>query len=108
MKTPTKKTVDAAAVLTSIWAKNALRRTSGLPLWPVRETFERELKEAYWRAHVEEHYEATRTRVLTQLRARHGEGFGLSAGGRWVIEARTSEALRSSFRPLPTRSSPPC
>lgn len=98
MTTSTTRTVDAAAILSDIWAKNALRRTSGLPLWPVRETFERELEQARWRAHVEANYETNRTRVLGELRARHGEGFGLSAGGRWVIEARTSQALRDSFQ----------
>ena len=98
MTTSSTRTVDAAAILSSIWAKNALRRESGLPLWPVRETFERELQQARWRAHVEANYEATRLRVVDELRARHGEGYGLSAGGRWVIEIGTSQALRASFR----------
>lgn len=98
MMTSSARTVDAAVILSSIWEKNALRRTSGLPLWPVRETFERELEQARWRAHVDEHHEATRTRVLGDLRARHGEGFGLSAKERWLIEARTSHALRATFR----------
>ncbi|MCJ2052809.1 hypothetical protein [Methylobacterium sp. J-070] len=91
--------IDAAAILSGIWSRNALRREAGLPLWHVRETFERELTAARWRAHVEANYAATRTQVLNELRARHGEGFGYSAGGRWVIEALTSQALRASFRP---------
>lgn len=90
--------IDAAAILTGIWKRNALRREAGLPLWPVRGTFERELEQARWRIHSERNYEATRVRVLDELRARHGDGFGLSAGGRWVIEAKTSQALRASFR----------
>ena len=100
MVTSTTRMVDAAAILTSIWQKNALRRSSGLPLWPVRETFERELKQARWRTHVDANYEATRTRVLADLRAKHGEGFGLSAGGRWVIQARVDQALRASYQPF--------
>ncbi|MGH1570879.1 hypothetical protein ACRAWG_09650 [Methylobacterium sp. P31] len=99
MKNSTTTTVDAAVILSSIWARNALRREAGLPLWPVRETFERELRQVRWRVHVEENYAATRNLVLAELRARHGQGFGLSAGGRWVVEARTEQALRASFQP---------
>jgi hypothetical protein len=91
--------VDTSAILSAIWAKNALRREAGLPLWPVRETFERELRAVRWGVHVEENYAVTRMEVLAELRARHGEGFGLSAGGRWVIEALTSKALHASFQP---------
>lgn len=93
------RTVDAAALLSSIWAKNTLRRESRLPLWPVRETFERELQQARWRAHVEAHYVATRSRVLAELRVTRGDGFPYAVSGVWVIEARTSQALRASFRP---------
>lgn len=92
--------VDPAAILTSIWVRNALRREASLPLWPVRATFERELRQARWRIHIEANYEATRARVLAELRARHGEGFGGSVTGRWAIEALTSKALRASFRPI--------
>jgi hypothetical protein len=90
--------VDAAAILASIWARNALRREAQLPLLPVRATFEREVRQARWSAHVEQHYATTRTRVLDELRARHGEGFGYSVGGRWIIEAMTTQALRTTFR----------
>ncbi|MGH1589020.1 hypothetical protein ACRBEV_12455 [Methylobacterium phyllosphaerae] len=60
----------------------------------------RELKAARWLAHVEANYEATRIRVLAELRERHGPGFPKSVSGRWVVEARTSQALRTSFRPV--------
>lgn len=90
--------VDAAVILTSIWIRNALRREAQLPLLPVRVTFERELRQARWSAHVEEHYAGTRTRVLGELRAQHGEGFGYSVGGRWIIEAMTIQALRAVFK----------
>jgi hypothetical protein len=98
MATSTTRTVDAAAILSSVLVKNELRRESGLPLWPIWETFAREWKAERWRVHVEEQYAITRKRVVAELRARHGEGFGLSAGGRWVIEASTSQASRASFR----------
>ena len=91
--------LDPSKILNSIWVKNALRRKAGLPLWPMRETFQREVWQAQWRAHIEAHYDAVRARVLDELRARHGEGYGISAGGRWVVEARTSQVLRGSFRP---------
>jgi hypothetical protein len=103
MTTSTTRTIDAAAILNSIWAKNALRRESGLPLWPVRETFIHELGQARWRVHVEANYAATRTRVLGELRERHGPGFPNSVSGRWVVEARTSQALRASFLRLRIR-----
>lgn len=99
MTTSTTRTVDAAEILISIWAKNALRRESGLPLWPVGETFQRELEQARWRAHVEANYETTRRQVLGELRERHGPGFPKSVSGRWVVDARTLQALRASFPP---------
>jgi hypothetical protein len=100
LTSPTKtEQVDAAAILSTIWVKNDLRRGSGLPLWPVRETFERELKAARWRIHCDANYEDTREQILAELRARHGEGFGGSVTGRWVIEILTSQALRASFGP---------
>lgn len=92
--------LDAASILSSIWSRNALRRGASLPLLPVRETFLRELKAARWRAHVEANYEAARNRVLGELRERHGPGFPNSVSGRWVVDARTSQALRTSFRPV--------
>ena len=95
---PTLVEVDAAEILNAIWAKNALRREAGLPLWPVRETFERELCQARWRAHVDEHYEVTRARVVAELRFHHSNRFGGSASGRWMIEALAARALRETFR----------
>lgn len=97
MTTPKPRTVDAAEILSSIWAKNALRRTSGLPLWPVRETFERELRQARWRVHLEQHYVGVRDDVLAERRARYGEGWGFSAGGRWVVHFLTMQKLREMF-----------
>jgi hypothetical protein len=89
--------VDAAAILASIWARNALRREAQLPLLSVRATFERELRQARWSAHVEEHYAETREQVLADQRAKHGQGWGLSVGGRWGAHLLTMKALQESF-----------
>jgi hypothetical protein len=97
MKTPTTKTVDAAAILSSIWAKNALRRTSGLPLWPVRETFQRELRRARWRLHVENHLERIEAEVVAQQRAKHGPEWPSTWGGRMVLSAIVQRVLKVSF-----------
>jgi hypothetical protein len=97
MTTSATRTVDAAAILSSIWAKNALRRTSGLPLWPVRETFIRELEAARWRNHLEQHYHRVRDAVLVERRAQHGETWGLSAGGRWGVHFLAMQKLREMF-----------
>lgn len=90
--------VDAAAILASVWARNILRREAQLPLLPVRITFERELHQARWSAHVKQHYAATRERVLAEQRARHGQGWGLSVGGRWGTHLLTMKVLQTSFR----------
>jgi hypothetical protein len=90
--------VDAAAILASVWARNNLRREAQLPLLPVRTTFKRELHQARWSAHVEQHYAATRERVLAEQRARHGQGWGFSIGGRWGTHSLTMKILQTSFR----------
>lgn len=97
MKTSTTTTVDAAAILSSIWARNALRREAGLPLWPVRATFERELTAARWRAHLEQHYNRVRDEVSAERRAQHGETWGLSAGGRWAAHFLAMQKLKRMF-----------
>lgn len=93
--------VDAAAILASIWARNALRREAQLPLLSVRATFEREWRQARWSAHVEQHYAATRERVLAEQRARYGQGWGISVGGRWGAHLLTMKILQASFPKTP-------
>ncbi|MHB2205360.1 hypothetical protein [Methylobacterium sp. CM6257] len=89
--------VDAAAILASIWARNALRREAQLPLLPVRATFEREWRQARWSVHVEQHYAATRERVLAEKRPKHGQGWELSVRGGWGAHLLTMKILRASF-----------
>lgn len=90
--------VDAAAILASIWARNALRREAQLPLLPVRATFEREWYQARWSAHVEQHYAATRERVLAEQRVKHGQGWKLSVRGGWGAHLLTMKILRAGFQ----------
>lgn len=96
--------VDPAVILASVWERNALRREAQLPLLPVRATFERELQQARWRDHVDQNYAATRERVLAEQRDRHGQSWGLSAGGRWGTHLLTMKVLQASFRVPRARS----
>lgn len=89
--------VDAASILNSIWVRNAIRREAHLPLLPVQETFEHERAQARWRVHLARNYEHARAEVLAERRARYGEGWGLSAGGRWAVHLLAMKALRDSF-----------
>ena len=89
--------VDAAAILASIWARNTLRREAQLPLLPVRATFERELHQARWSAHVEHYYAATRERVLAEQCAKHGPDWGLSTGGGWGAHLLMMKVLRETY-----------
>ena len=75
--------VDTVAILSTIWARNALRREAHLPLWPVRETYEREIRQARWSAHVAANAGDVRERIVARLRAEKGPGWGYSAGARW-------------------------
>jgi hypothetical protein len=91
--------VDAASILSSIWARNALRREAHLPLLPVKETFEHEREQALWRVHLSRNYDQTRTATMAECRARYGKGWGLSASGRWAVHLLAMQALRASFSP---------
>lgn len=97
-ETVTPELVDRAAIFASILTRNALRREAHLPLLDVRVTYERELAQALWRAHVNEHYEAVRAEVVARLRARFGKRWGGSAGARWHVEIETDRELRRRFR----------
>jgi hypothetical protein len=89
--------VDDAAILTSVWNRNRLRREAKLPLLPVRETFERERTQARWQEYLDQHYDRVRAEVLAERRAQHGEGWGLSVGGKWAIHLLTMKSLKASF-----------
>ena len=98
MGTSTTTIVDAAAILSAIWGKNALRREMGLPLWPVRETFEHELRQAHWRLHVEKHFVEVRGEILARQRAKLGPEWPSSWGGRMGLSIMVQRALDASFR----------
>lgn len=57
----------------------------------------RELKAARWRNYLEQHYDRVRDAVLVERRAQHGETWGLSAGGRWVVHFLAMQKLREMF-----------
>ena len=90
--------VDRSAIFTSILHRQALRREAHLPLLDVRAEYGRAVGFALWKAHVERHYERIRAEVLSSRRAKHGEGWGLRVGGRWVVEYETTRALRLLLR----------
>jgi hypothetical protein len=89
--------LDRAAIFSSILTRNALRREAHLPLLDVRGSFKREVRQALWREHVEQHHETVRAQVLRDFRERLGSDM-LSAGGRWAINAMTHKTLVESFR----------
>lgn len=88
---------DRAAIFSSILDRIALRREARLPLLDVRRTFEREVGQALWREHVEQHHAEVRAHVVDDLRQRLGRE-PLSTGGRWAVNALTNKALVESFR----------
>ena len=89
---------DRSAIFSSILTRNALRREAHLPLLDVRQTFDREVEQALWRAHVGQHVETVRAQVWARRRAHHGPTWGLSAGGRWAVNAEVRAILRESFQ----------
>ena len=90
--------IDRSAIFSDILRRNVLRREAHLPLLDVRTTYDGEVEQALWRAHLAQHHAAVREEVLADLRAEHGAGFGGSTGGRWAINALTHTRLRERFR----------
>jgi hypothetical protein len=72
--------------------RNALRRHAQLPLIPIREAVDDELRRDAIRLydaaadHHHEEYRRTRACVLIELREERGPDFGRSTGGRWVVD----------------------
>ncbi len=64
-----------------IWERNSLRREAGLPLLPMKETFEREVARAEWRAIVEAHYDRIASEILAERRAGNPDWRIRGAGG---------------------------
>ena len=90
--------VDAAAILTSVWKRNELRRGAQLPLLPTRETFESDLRRERYRAFLEENFDRVRDELLVEFRAKHGPDYGITTGQRWRIHLRTMNVLLANYR----------
>lgn len=86
--------VDRADILARILQRQAIRRDAHLPLLDVPAEYTRAVRQALWTRHVERHYERVRARVVAERRRRHGLEWGLSAGGRWLIEIETARLLK--------------
>ena len=93
--------IDKAAIFSAILRKNALRREAGLPEWPVRKTYEKEVRGAAWREHVEEHGARVHAEVLSRQRAKFGADYPQSAGGRMAVYHMVGKVLRKRFAQLP-------
>lgn len=80
--------------------RNALRRHAQLPLLPIRDALETELRQdaaqRYYAAadHYHDDYLRIRKDVLCELRVEHGTAFGQSVGGRWVVSHHAGERFR--------------
>jgi hypothetical protein len=88
--------IDRASLFTSILERNALRREAKLPLLPVRETFETEVRIAEWHAFCEQHAQAVWDEILGEKRRTYAD-WGNSAGGQLYLRVMTTKALRERF-----------
>ncbi len=88
--------IDRGAIFTSILQRNELRR-GFLPLLDVHAVYRREVEQALWREHVEQHHEEVRAQVLRDYRERLGSEM-LSAGGRWAVNTMVTKTLAKSFK----------
>lgn len=89
--------IDRAAILTTIWDRQALRREARLPLLDIKAEYERAVEQALWSAHVRKHYAALKKEVLAELQARHGPQFGGSVGGWWAVRLLAAQRLQKMF-----------
>lgn len=90
--------IDRGAIFSDLLRRQVLRREARLPLLDVRAEYHRAVEQALWRRHVELNHERVRAAVLAQLRAKHGERFGGSWGGRMAVSLLAQQALQNSFR----------
>lgn len=102
--------IDRAAILAEIYKRNHLRIEAQLPRLDVKAEFEHAVSVRAWRLHIDRHHDRVRSEILAAQRARHGEGWGLSWGGRMALTILTRRALEASFRsehPSASRSRTP-
>lgn len=84
------------AVARRIWDRNSLRREAGLPLLPVKETFEREAARAEWRAIVDVHYDWVSSGILAE-RLKRDSDWGSSWGGSLALRLTMEKTLRERY-----------
>lgn len=89
--------IDRIAILAEIYARNRLRIEAQLPRLNTRQEFERAVAVRAWRIHSNRHHDRIRAEILAQQRAKFGDGWGYSAGGRWALNILTERALRASY-----------
>lgn len=90
--------IDWSAILTEIYARNRLRIEAQLPRLNIKAELEHAVLVRAWRQHLDRQHDRVRSEILAAQRARHGEGYGLSWGGRMALNVLTRRALEASFR----------
>lgn len=89
--------IDRAAILAEIYKRNHLRIEAKLPRLDVKAEFEHAVRVRAWRLHIDRHHDRVRSEILAAQRARHGEGWGLSWGGRMALSILVQRALEANF-----------
>ena len=87
-----------AVFFTDILVKNVIRRGAGLPEWPVREAYQKSVRDAAWREYLAEHGSRIRAKVLAEQQLRHGSNWPMSGGGRMAFSLLVAKALADGFR----------
>jgi hypothetical protein len=96
--------MDKAAILAEILKRNALRRNNFLPTLDVRAEYARQVavvSQQDYRARCAKHAadrEVIRLEVLAELRAKHGQTFGSSMGGRWAVGELTRKRFEAFMK----------
>lgn len=94
--------IDRAAILAEVYKRNHLRIEAKLPRLDVRAEYEHAVRVRAWRLHIDRHHDRVRSEILAAQRARHGEGWGLSWGGRMALTILTRKALEATFPAAPS------
>lgn len=89
--------IDRAAILAEIYARNRLRIEAHLPRLDIRHEFDHAVAVRAWRIHYDRHHDRLRAEILAQQRAKFGDGWGYSVGGRWAVTLLTERALRAIY-----------
>lgn len=90
--------IDRGAILAEIYARNRLRIEAQLPRLDIKAEVEHAVLVRAWRLHIDRHHDRVRSEILAAQRARFGEGWGLSWGGRMALTILVQRALEALFR----------